>query len=99
MKLNIIKVLNNIAAEEATVVMLNDPEAVWNLPNNEEELRDDYNYYKVGVEMENDGAWDLIEHCEKYGWDYSHVKIEKVMTFDEWLEKRNEMMSKYLVAA
>ena len=39
MKINIIKVLNEIAAADATIVLLNDPDAVWNLPNNDEDLR------------------------------------------------------------
>ena len=97
MKLNIIKVLNEIAAADATVVMLNDPDAVWNLPNNENDLYQDYLYYKMDTEMENDSTWDLIEHCEKYGWDYSHLNIKKVLTFDEWLIEENKMRANYMV--
>ena len=97
MKLNIIKVLNEIAAADATVVMLNDPDAVWNLPNNENDLYQDYLYYKMDTEMENDSTWDLIEHCEKYGWDYSQLNIKKVLTFDEWLIEENKMRANYIV--
>ena len=64
MKLNIIEVLNKIAAEEATVVTLNDPEAVWNWPNNDESLREAYEYYKHDTEYDNADTWDMIEHCE-----------------------------------
>ena len=95
MKLNIIKVLNTIAAEEATVVKLNDPKADWNATA-ESDLKNAYDYYKLGIEMENADAWDLIEWLDKHGEDYSHVKIEKIMSFDEWKEKN---YSKYLIAA
>ena len=95
MKLNIIKVLNEIANEEATLVMLNDPDAQWNATI-ESDLRNAYKYYKVGVEMENDSSWELIEWLDKHGYDYSHIKIKKLMPFNEWKEKN---YSKYLIAA
>jgi len=64
MKINIIKVLNEIAAADATVVLLNDPDAVWNLPNNDADIYDDYLYYKHDTEYDNADTWDMIEHCE-----------------------------------
>jgi hypothetical protein len=99
MKLNIIKVLNEIAAADATVVMLNDPDAVWNLPNNENDLYQDYLYYKMDTEMENYYTLDLIEHCEKYGWDYSRWLnyLKKVMTFEEWFIEESKMRANYMV--
>jgi len=99
MKLNIIKVLNEIAAADATVVMLNDPDAVWNLPNNNEALREDYECYKHDIEYDNADTWDMIEHCEKYGWDYSRWLnyLKKVMTFEEWLTEENKMRANYMV--
>ena len=98
MKLNIISILNNIAAEEATVSALVNPNASWNI-NSEKELKNAYDYYKMHVEMENANTFDLIEHCEKYGWDYSHIHFNKLLTWEEWLAKEMEMRSRYMVMA
>ena len=98
MKLNIIKVLNNIANEEATVSLLNDPYAFWNITS-EIELKHEYENYKEQLKWSNDSAWEMIEWLDKNGYDYSHWKIEKELTFDEWLAKEMEIRSKYLVAA
>ena len=98
MKLNIVSVLNSIANEEATVMMLIDPYASWNI-NSEIELRNAYDYYKTGIEMENEISLDLIEHCIKYGWEVPNISYKKLMTYDEWLKKEMEMRSKYLIAA
>ena len=98
MKLNIVKVLNNIAAEEATVMMLTNPDAFWNCTA-ASDIKDEYEYYREGIEMDNDSAWEMIEWLEKHGMDYSHWTIKKVLPFDEWLENRNAQLSKYLVAA
>ena len=99
MKLNIIKVLNTIESEEATIIMLTDPNAFWNRTN-EDELRDEYLCYKQETEWKNDYTWQAIEWYEKHGYDYSDLvkSLKKVMTFDEWLAQRKEIMSKYLVA-
>ena len=99
--MNIIKVLNEINAEEATVVMLNNPEAVWNLPNNEADIYDDYLYYKRDTELENDDTWDMIEWNEKHGLDYSSwlKYLKKVMTFEEWLAEENKMRANYMVTS
>lgn len=96
MKLNIINVLNEIANEEATVIMLNDPDAFWNM-DSIQDLFNAYEYYKCGVEMENESTIDLIEHCIKYGWECPNIKCEKVLSFDEWEISHNNMMAKYLV--
>ena len=101
MKLNIIEVLNKIAAEEATVVTLNDPEAVWNLSNNDADIYDDYLYYKRDTELENDDTWDIIEWNEKHGCDYSGwlKYLKKVLTFEEWLAEENIRRAKYMVTS
>lgn len=98
MKLNLVNVLNTIAVENESEAILRDPDAFWNI-NPEKELKDAYDYYKMGVEMENDYTIDLIEHCIKYGWDYDHIKCKKVLTWDEWLAEEMETRSRYMVAA
>ena len=101
MKLNIIKVLNEIAAEEATVVMLNDPDAVWNWPNNDADIYDDYICYKHDTEYGNADTLDMIEWNEKHGYDYSNwlKYLKKVLTFEEWLAEENKMRANYMVTS
>ena len=98
MKLNLTAVLNIIAVENESAAILNDPDADWNI-NPEKELENDYAYYKMRVEMENDYTIDLIEHCEKYGWDYFNIFCEKVLSYEEWLAEEMKVREKYLVAA
>ncbi len=101
MKLNIIKVLNEIAAADATVVMLNDPDAVWNLPNNDEALYEAYECYKHDTEYSNSDILDIIEWNEKHGYDYSNwlKYLKNVLTFEEWLANENKMRANYMVTS
>lgn len=98
MKLNVVNVLNEIAREEASVKLLNDSSAFWNLTN-DDDVRDAYDYYAHMTHILNEQNWELIEWLDKYNRDYSHVRINKVMSFDEWLEEKNKIDSRYLVYA
>ena len=98
MKLNIIRVLNEIANENASMVILNDPDAFWNATA-ENDLHNAYDNYKQMIEYDNESAWDMIEWLDKHGQDYSHWHIKKVLSFDEWLKEEMKMRANYMVAA
>ena len=91
MKLNLVKVLNAILAEEATV----NPVV---MSSREEDYRNSYANYKAQTEWENNNTLDLIEHCEKYGWDYSHIKCKPVLSYEKWLAETKAVEARYLVA-
>ena len=98
-RLNLVNVMNAIESENATMAMLLDPDAFWN-KDAVIDLQDAYDYYLTGVNMANESHMDLIEHCEKYGWDYSHLLggYEKPMSFLEWLNEWVSETEKYIVS-
>ena len=92
MKINVINVINAIEVENATM------ENAMPILTEKEDRDNEYAYYKWQVQSSNDYTWELIEWLDKYGRDYSHLKIEKIMSYKEWLEERLKVMAKYLVA-
>jgi hypothetical protein len=50
--------------------------------------------------MQNDDAWDMVEHCERYGWDYTKWLdyIKEPMPFLKWLMEWQSEADKYMVS-
>ena len=98
MKLNVVRVLNSIATEEATVANLIDSEAFWN-KRASDDYRDMYEYDKFMTEMVNSQTLEMLDWCEKNNIDCSNVTLDKVYTYNEWLKNEMNIHSKYLIAA
>ena len=98
-RMNLVNVMNEIESENATMALLLDPQAEWNITNSID-IRNSYDYHATGVEMENDSTWDFIEHCEKWGWDYDedNWRIKDIMPFEEWFKVWKSEASKYMVS-
>lgn len=86
MKLNVVVVLNEIQREN---------ESVKNVKTSYGTFSDLYEMDVCFIKMRNEDTMSLIEWLDKYDRDYSHCKMEKIPSFDEWYEKNN--FDKYLV--
>lgn len=98
-RMNLVNVMNAIESENATMPMLLDKDAFWN-KNSAIDVRDDYNDYVMETQMNNDDAWDMVEHCERYGWDYDRWldHIKDILPFEKWVQQYNNTMARYMVA-
>lgn len=128
MKLNIIDVLNTIAAEEQSVIdnspcenpfegrtdldwydeymlqrILKAKEdkrkaiAPWLHITDIEDYYSDWLHEKDMAEYWNDLA---ARECDRLMWedkDYSDIKFDEILPFDEWMEKQLEVVTKYMV--
>ena len=98
-RMNLVKVMNQIESENATMAMLLNPDAFWN-KDASIDIQEAYEYYVTRTKMQNDDAWDMIEHCERYGWDYTKWldDVKEPMPFLEWLMEWQSEADKYMVS-
>ena len=98
-KMNLVKVMNEIECENATMALLLDKEAFWNITS-EQDDRDAYDNYKYYLEDHNEGCWDMIEWLEKNGKDYTHWAdmLEKPKSYEEWLAEWQKVKQRYMAA-
>lgn len=95
-RLNLTKVLNTIESENATMTLLLDKNALWNL-NNEEYLKDEYRAYVMNTEWQNDYEWGYIKWCERNNIEIKNCNIETIKSYEEWLKEYKNDMARYMV--
>ena len=94
MKLNLTNVLNEIEKENATMIMLLDPEADWNV-SAIEDFENLYAWEKMLCEGSREQDFEYLDYCDKYGIDYTGYKVTHVPTWPEFMAEMRE----YMIAA
>ena len=98
MKLNIVNVLNTIAAEEASMVLLNDANASWN----KTAVDDWMNIYEMEMfqrRMLNEQSFDLCDWLMSRGESYENVTFYDIVPFNDWMKEQEKVNSRYYAIA
>ena len=97
MKLNITKVLANIANEEYSTRFLLNANTEWNISADTDYI----NMYRTEVEMLNQKNM-MVQECLSWSANNHQVcnaRLETIPTFEEWMTNQLNQTSKYFVEA